>query len=128
MTMETEPTVFVVDDDPAIQDSLAVLLQTLRLPAEFYSSVSEFLDVYDPSRPGCLLLDIRMQGSGFSLLKELSDRESHLPVIVITGHGQDETRDKAIKLGAVAYFEKPFDVPALCDRIRQMINSTSETA
>jgi len=126
MTMETEPTVFVVDDDPAIQDSLAVLMQTLHLPAEFYSSAREFLDVYDPSRPGCLLLDIRMPGSGFSLLKELSARESPLPVIVITGHGQNETRDKAIKLGAVAYFEKPFDVPELCECIRQMIDSSSE--
>ena len=128
MTTEPEPTVFVVDDDPAILDSLAVLLQTLGLPAELYSSISEFLDAHDPSRPGCLLLDIRMPGNGFSLLKELSARDSRLPVIVVTGHGDGKTREKAMKMGAIAFFEKPFDAEQLCQSIRQALQPrTGET-
>ena len=121
-----DPTVFVLDDDLAIQDSLGQLLQVMDLPGEFFSTVSEFLDAYDPLRPGCLLLDLRLPGDGFSLLKELSDRDSKLPIIVITGHGDDETRDRATKLGAVAFFEKPFDVTRLCESIRQAIGSPSE--
>ncbi len=124
MMMLGKPTVFVLDDDPAIQDSLSQLLQVMNLPAEFFSTVREFLDVYDPSRPGCLLLDLRLPGDGFELLKKLADSESRLPVIVITGHGDSETREKAIKLGAVAFFEKPFDAQELCECIRQVIEPT----
>ena len=58
-----KPTVFVLDDDPAIQDSILALLHAMKLPGEVFSSVREFLDVYDPSQPGCLLLDIRMPGN-----------------------------------------------------------------
>ena len=119
--MTIEPTVFVLDDDPAIQDSLAVLLQMMKLPAEFFSTVSEFLEVYDPWRPGCLLLDLRLPGGGDSLLAELSARDSRLPVIVITGHGDVETKEKMMKLGAVAFFEKPFDTQQLCGSVRQAI-------
>ena len=116
-----EPTVFVLDDDPAILDSLSHLLQVMNLPAEFFSAISDFLDVYDPARSGCLLLDLRMPDGGFSLLEELSARDSCLRVIVITGHSDVQSREKAIELGAVGFFEKPFDVPQLCESIRQAI-------
>ena len=99
----------------------------MNLPTELFSTVREFLDVYDPSRQGCLLLDIWMPGGGFSLLKELADTDSRLPIIVMTGHGDNESRDKAMKLGAIAFFEKPFDVAELCESIRQALESTSET-
>ncbi len=124
MMTAAKPTVFVLDDDPAIQDSLSQLLQVMNLPAEFFSTVREFLDVYDPSRPGCLLLDLRLPGDGFELLKKLADSESRLPIMVITGHGDSETREKAIKLGAVAFFEKPFDAQELCEFIRKVIEPT----
>jgi two-component system response regulator FixJ len=118
-----KPTVFVLDDDTAIQDSLSQLLQVMELPAEFFSTVSEFLAIHDPSRPGLLLLDIRLPGGGLELLKTLSDSDSSLPVIVITGHGDGETRKKALALGAVAFFEKPFDVRQLCECIREVVKS-----
>ncbi len=124
MMTADKPTVFVLEDDPANQDSLSQLLQLMKLPAEFFSTVSGFLDVHDPSRPGCLLLDIRMPGNGFSLMKELSARNSRLPVIVVTGHGDNETREKAIELGAVAFFEKPYDSRQLCECIQQVIEPT----
>ncbi|MBT6155637.1 MAG: response regulator [Planctomycetaceae bacterium] len=122
MTMAGKPTVFVLDDDAAIQEALSILLQMMNLPAEFFSTVSEFREVYDPSRPGCLLLDLRLPGDGFSLLKELSDRNSQLPVIVITGHGDTETEDEVMKLGAIAFLEKPFDTRQLCGSIRQVMD------
>ena len=123
----SKSTVFVLDDDPAVQESLSVLVQMMGLPTECYSSVSEFLDVYDASRPGCLLLDLRLPGGGDSLLKKLSDLKSPLPVIVITGHGDIETRKMVMKLGAVAYYEKPFDSRELCESIRQVLEPTAGT-
>ena len=80
MTTAHKPTVFVLDDDPAIQDSLSRLLQVMKLPAEFFGTVNEFLDVYDPTRSGYMLLDLRLPGDGFELLKRLSELECTLPV------------------------------------------------
>ncbi len=99
----------------------------MDLPTECFSTVSEFLDVYDALRPGCLLLDLRLPGGGDSLLKKQSARESRLSVIVITGHGDMETQKMVMKLGAIAFFEKPFDSRELCERIRQVMESTSGT-
>ena len=126
MMTADKPTVFVLDDDPAIRDSLSALLKVMKFPAEFFATASEFLDVYDPSRPGCMLLDIRMpENDGLSLLKKLADSESRLPVIVITGHGDCETRERATELGAIDFFEKPFDAEQLCQRIREVLDRES---
>ncbi len=125
MTTVHKPTIFVLDDDPAIQDSFATLFQVMKLPAEFFRTVGEFLDVYDPERPGCLLLDLRLPGDGFELLKKFSKSDNGPPIIVITGHGDSETKDQAIKLGATAYFEKPCDNQALCDCIQRLLQPTS---
>lgn len=121
-----KPTAFVLDDDPAIQDSLSQLLQVMELPAEFFSTVDEFLAAHDPSRSGCLILDVRLPGGGLELLKTLSDSDSSLPVIVITGHGDDETKEKALALGAVSFFEKPFNVRQLCECIREAVAPKTE--
>lgn len=121
-----KPTVFVLDDDPAIQDSILALLHAMKLPGEVFSTVREFLDVYNPSQPGCLLLDIRMPGDdGFSLLKNLVDADNRMPVIVITGHGDSETREKATELGAIEFLEKPVDAEQLCQRIREALERAS---
>ena len=124
----SKPTVFVLDDDPAIQDSLSALLQVMHLPAEFFSTVREFLDVYDPARPGCLLLDLRLPGNGIELLKRMKNSKSSLPIIVITGHGDHETKEMAIQLGAVELFEKPVDVQRLCECIRKVIEPQTENS
>jgi two-component system response regulator FixJ len=89
-------------------------------------TVSEFVDVYDPSRSGCLLLDIRLPGGGLELLETLVASENSLPVIVITGYSDIETKGRALRLGAVAFFEKPFDVPQLCECIRDEIEPPSD--
>ena len=119
-----EITVFVLDDDSAVQDSLAALMQVIELPVECYATVDDFLKAFDPNRKGCLLLDIRLPGDGFSLLRQLSAQNCKLPVIVITGHGDEETREKAVKLGAAAFFEKPFNPQQLCNRVEEVVDLT----
>ena len=118
---ESKPTVFVLDDDTSVQDSMAVLLQTMNLPAEFYSTVDDFFDHFEPSRSGCLILDIWLPGGGFNVLKRLSESKSNLKVIVITGHGDGETQKTALSLGADAFFEKPCDSEKLCECIESLM-------
>ena len=74
--VEAEPTIFIIDDDPAVRQALTVLVRSMHLRAEAYDSAQQFLDAFDPSRPGCLLLDVRMPGiSGLDLLEQLSRDE-----------------------------------------------------
>lgn len=117
--VETKATVFVVDDDSAMRDSLMEMLELAGLPAEAYSSAEEFLGAYHPSRAGCLVLDVRMPGmSGTELQKKLKAEHFHLPIIFITGHGDIPTAIRSMKMGAVDFLEKPFGDTQLLDQIR----------
>jgi RNA polymerase sigma factor (sigma-70 family) len=122
MNMETDPTVFVVDDDAAVRESLQWLIKTAGLNVECYGTAQEFLDVYDKSRPGCLVLDVRMPGlSGLDLQEQLGALGMTLPVIIITGHGEVPLAVRAMKGGAIDFLEKPFSDQLLLDRIREAI-------
>ncbi len=118
-----EPTVFVVDDDPAMRDSLRWLLESVGLAVQTFARAEEFLDIYDPASPGCLLLDVRMPGmSGLHLQDELAARHCTLPVIIITGYAEVATAVRALKTGAIDFIEKPFSDELLLERIRQAID------
>ncbi len=120
--MTPEPTVFVVDDDHAVRRFLCGLIASVDLRVEAYASAREFLDAYEPGRPGCLLLDIRMPGmSGLELQKELAERAIGLPVIILTGHGNVQVAVHAMKAGAVDFIEKPFNNELLLDRIQKAV-------
>jgi FixJ family two-component response regulator len=120
--MEPEPTVFVVDDDKAVRRFLRGLIASVGLKVETYASAQEFLDACEPSRPGCLLLDIRMPGmSGLELQKELESRNIRIPIIILTGHGDVQVAVHAMKAGAVDFIEKPFNNELLLDRIQQAV-------
>ncbi len=120
--MGSNPTVFVVDDDAAVRDSLTWLIQSAGLPVETYDSAQAFLAHYRPSRPGCLVLDLRMPGmSGTELQERLARQEMSLPVIIITGHGDVPTAVKAMRAGAVDLLEKPFDGEVLVKSIREAL-------
>jgi len=107
-------TVFIVDDDAAVRDGLAMLLETAGLSAKTYASAHEFLDALDPAQPGCLLLDVRMpQMSGPELQDELNRRGSLLPIIFLTAHGDIATTAQAFKAGASDFLTKPVDSPTL---------------
>lgn len=120
--MSSEPTVFVVDDDEAVRSSLHFLAQSVGYPVETFASAQDFLNAYDPQRPGCIILDIRMRGmSGLDLQQELIDRSVSLPVIIVTGHGDIPMAVRAMRAGAVDFLEKPYRDQVLLDRIQQAI-------
>jgi len=121
--MGNSPTIFVVDDDEAVRDSLGLLMESVGLAVETFASCQAFLDAYTEERTGCLLLDIRMPGmSGIRLQTELLDRQSTLPIIFITGHGDIPMAVEAIKCGAADFIPKPFRDQELLDRIDKVLN------
>ena len=119
---QPEPTVFVVDDDRAMRDSLSWLLDSVGLRVRSYATAAEFLADHDPAQPGCLVLDVRMPGmSGLDLQAELARRGVELPTIVITGHAEVSMAVRAVKAGAIDFIEKPFSDQLLLDRVRQAL-------
>ena len=120
--MLPEPTVFIVDDDEEVRQSLRWLVESVRLATETYATAQEFYQSYQPHRPGCLLLDVRMPGmSGLELQERLVAKQIRLPIIIITGHADVRMAVRAIKAGAVDFIEKPFSDQALLDRIQAAI-------
>ena len=122
--MPNEATVFVVDDDPAMRESLRWLIESVGLGVETYPSAQRFLEAYDPAQTGCLVLDVRMPGmGGLDLQTELAARKTDLPIIVITGYAEVSMAVRAIKGGAIDFIEKPFNDQVLLDRIHQAIET-----
>ena len=120
--MTNEPTVFIVDDDDAVRRFLTGLIRSIDLKVEAYASAQDFLDAYQPGRPGCLLLDVRMPGmSGLELQRELAERSIALQVVILTGHGNVPVAVQAMKAGAVDFIEKPFNNELLLDRIQRAV-------
>ncbi|TFH42751.1 MAG: response regulator transcription factor [Lysobacterales bacterium] len=120
--MSTEITVFVVDDDRAVRDSLALLVQSVGLEVETFAGAQDFLDAYRPERRGCLITDLRMPDmSGLDLQERLSADRYHIPVIVLTGFGDVPAAVRALKGGAIDFVEKPFNPQALLDLVHQAI-------
>jgi len=120
-------TVFVVDDDRAVRDSLRWLIQSVGLSVETFSTAAEFLAAYDPAKIGCLVLDVRMRGmSGLDLQEELERRGISLPVIIITGHADVPMAVRAMKAGAIDFLQKPFGDQALLDRIQKALERDRE--
>jgi two-component system response regulator FixJ len=121
-SMNVRPSIFVVDDDSAVRDSLKLLLRSVGQAVETYGSGQEFLDGYNDDRAGCLVLDIRMPGmSGLELQQKLNERHSILPIIFITGHGDVPMAVEAMQAGAVDFIQKPFRDQDLIDRINQAL-------
>ncbi len=109
-----DATVFVVDDDNAVRESLLLLLRLKGIPAQGFESADRFLATVRPDWPGCMLLDLRMPGtSGLELQARLADHAIRLPVIIITAHGDVRAARTAFKAGAVDFLEKPIDENAL---------------
>jgi len=120
--LKATATVFVVDDNAAVRSSLHELLTSVSLPVETFASGAEFLAAFDPDRPGCLILDVRLkEGSGLDLHDELRRRGATLPVIVLTGHGNVPTSVRALKAGAFDFLQKPPPPALLLERIHAAI-------
>lgn len=117
-----EPKVFVVDDDQAVRDSLGLLLRSMGQKARLFDSAQAFLDDYDPTMAGCIVLDIRMPGmSGMELQQKLKTMHCTVPIIFVTGHGDVPMAVEAMHHGAFDFIQKPFRDQELLDRINQAL-------
>lgn len=115
----TESVVHVIDDDEAMRDSLAFLLDTAGLKARTYESALQFLEALEAAPAGVIVTDIRMPGmTGLELVRRLKTRGCAYPVIMITGHGDVPLAVEAMKAGVVDFLEKPFEEDALLAAIR----------
>lgn len=119
---EPLPTVFVIDDDESVRNSLRFLLKSVGLPTRTLAAASEFLEGYDPTQPGCLVLDVRMPSmSGLELQQQLNLIGATIPVIFITGHGDVPMAVEAMQHGAFDFLQKPFRDQDLIDRIQNAL-------
>ena len=120
--MVSNSTVFVIDDDASVRDSIISLLRSVDQSAEGFASGEDFLSRYEATRPGCVVLDVRMPGiSGMSVLKQLASRRVSLPTIVITAFPDVTLAVRAMRGGALDFLPKPFQPEQLLKRVREAI-------
>ncbi|HEY8125503.1 MAG TPA: response regulator FixJ [Methylocystis sp.] len=116
-------TVFIVDDDPAVRDALQLLLETDGYAVVSFPSAPAMLSSVTRESAGCVIADVRMpEVSGLDLLLEMKNRNLHLPIIIITGHGDVPLAVEAMKRGAVDFLEKPFDDDALFAAVKRALS------
>ncbi len=125
--MASEPTVFIVDDDEGVREAVSLLMESIGLAAESYPSAQAYLDAFDATRPGCLVLDVRMRGmSGLDLQQRLAGEPLHPPIIIVTGHGDVPMAVRAVQAGAVDFIEKPFNDQVLLDAVHRALQRDAE--
>jgi two-component system, LuxR family, response regulator FixJ len=119
-----DATVFVIDDDPAVRDSLALLLGLRGLRTQMFESAESFLAAYDAASSGCALIDVRMPGmDGLSLFATIREKQWSLPCIVMSAYGDVAMTREALKSGAFDFLEKPFDeIDVVVDVIQSAIS------
>jgi FixJ family two-component response regulator len=122
-----DATVYIVDDDPDMRDSLAWLLRTVGLRVQAFGSADEFLRGFAPNGPGCLVFDVRMPGSsGLDLYEDLVRRGQGMPVIFITAYADVPMAVRAMKSGAVEFVEKPFNRQTFLEKVQRAIKDDAE--
>ena len=120
-------TVYVVDDDEGVRDSLQWLLEGKDYRVRCYDSAETFLSRYDPREVACLIVDIRMGGmTGLELQDRLVERKSPLPIVFITGHGDVPMAVNTMKKGAMDFIQKPFQEEALVNLVERMLEQAKE--
>lgn len=127
--MNDEPIVFVVDDDPPARDSVAAMIAARGVATRTFSAAKEFLQAYRGERRACLVTDVRMpEMTGLELQVELVERAIHLPVILITGHGDIATAVRAMRSGAYSFLEKDCGEAKLWESIEEALNFADQMA
>jgi FixJ family two-component response regulator len=115
-------TVYIIDDDCEVRNSIAFMLGTDGIDSHCFAGGQEFIEAWRSLPPGCLLIDIRMpRMSGLELIATLNEQECGWPVVVMTGHGEADFATRAIKLGARDFIEKPFDADLLLHCLRRAL-------
>lgn len=129
MNKQFEKSVFVVDDDPKVREALQWLFESVNLPVETFKNAKHFIDNHNANKMGCLIVDVRMPGmSGLELLDYLKLKKCHLPIIMITGHGDIPMAVRAIQAGAEDFITKPFNDKYLIDKIQQIFTQMELSA
>ncbi|ERP91635.1 LuxR family transcriptional regulator [Marinobacter sp. ES-1] len=124
---DIQQTVYVVEDDEAVRDSLELLLKSDGKPVKTFESANAFLKDYSDKMAGCIVLDIRMPGmDGMELQKKLNEKHSILPIIFVTGHGDVPMAVDAMKEGAVDFIQKPYREEALLEKIEAALEQDLE--
>lgn len=127
MPAEPIPTVYVVDDDESIRESLSSLLRSVGMDVQTFDSPATFLQQADLSRHACVVLDVRMPGlDGLELQKRLADMGCELPVVFITGHGEVPLAVRAMRAGAVDFLNKPFSDMELLNAVHMSLAKQDE--
>ena len=120
--MNSEPCVFLVDDDEAVRDSLSMVLEADGLCCKAFASGEEFLERYTPGKSGCLVLDVNMPGlDGLEVQSELGSRNINLPIIFLTAYGDIPMSVRAVKAGATDFLTKPVASELLLERVRSAL-------
>ena len=128
MTVAGAPTVFIIDDDASVRESVRDLLESVGLRSESFGTAEEFLRCKRPDGPSCLVLDVRLPGvNGLDFQRRLADARVQIPIIFVTGHGDIPMTVKAMKSGAVEFLAKPFQDRELLDAIHQALERDRKT-
>lgn len=124
--MSFDGTLFVVDDDVASALSLKALLGAYEFNVKLFDCAEDFLEAFDGRSKSCLVLDLRLPGmSGLDLQNELAQRDIRLPIVMISGHADEQSHAQAIRNGAAAFLQKPFSGKELCQAIWRAIGATT---
>jgi RNA polymerase sigma factor (sigma-70 family) len=124
---QRSPTVYLIEDDADLRESLAALLEVSGFSARGFASAEDFLEKGTAERPACAVVDLRLPGmSGLDLQKKLHAEQPHLPVIVVTGHGDVATARSALRTGALDFLEKPVQPKELIDAVTAALESDAQ--
>jgi two-component system response regulator FixJ len=127
-TMQHDQTIYVIDDDDAVRQSLQFMLKAAGIPSRTFESAKAFMEVLPQITSGCIVTDVRMpEVTGIDLLRHIMKNNPDLPVIVITGHGDISLAVEAMKIGAVDFLEKPFDGQQLLTAVRSALSREADT-
>ena len=124
---EQDGTVFLIDDDPGVRDALSLLLSLKGMSIRPFATAESFIEAYQPESAGCVLTDLRMPGmTGLELQATLTARHIHVPLVVLTAHGDVATARAALKNGAFDFLEKPVDDELLVEVLRNALRVDRE--
>ncbi|MCB1829947.1 MAG: response regulator transcription factor [Chromatiaceae bacterium] len=125
--MNDQVSVFIVDDDQEVRHALQLLMESVGLQVECFESAQSYLDQFNPDKPGCLVLDVRMPGmGGLDLQARLAEERLCPPIIIVTGHGDVPMAVRAVQAGAMNFIEKPFNDQALLDSVYRAIEKDAQ--
>ena len=127
--MQSEPMIYVIDDDDAVRQSIEFSMKTVGIAVRGFDLGKAFFEALPEIEHGCVVTDVRMpQITGIDVLRKVNETKPDLPVIVITGHGDVPLAVEAMKLGAFDFLEKPFDDDLLIESVRAALSRDADTA